>query len=64
MVIGGAEIYAQAMPLADQQVLTEVHASPDGDTHYPSFPRAEWGETRREPHERRRVRLRLARAGT
>jgi Dihydrofolate reductase len=39
------------MALADVQVLTEVHQSPEGDTCYPDFDRAEWVETRREPHE-------------
>jgi dihydrofolate reductase len=48
MVIGGAQIYALALPLADAQVLTEVHAAPEGDVHYPAYDRAEWVETRRE----------------
>ncbi len=51
MIMGGAQIYAAAMPLADAQVLTEVHLSPDGDTHYPDYDRSEWRETKREPHE-------------
>ncbi len=51
MVIGGAQIYAQAMPHADVQVLTEVHQSPEGDTHYPDFDRSEWVETSREAHD-------------
>ena len=51
MVIGGAQIYALAMPLADVQVLTEVHQSPEGDVSYPPFDRAEWEETRREAHD-------------
>lgn len=34
MVIGGAEIYAQALPMADRIYLTRVHASPEGDTHF------------------------------
>jgi dihydrofolate reductase len=51
MVIGGARVYAEAMALADVQVLTEVHQRPDGDTRYPEFDRAAWVETRREPHE-------------
>lgn len=51
MVIGGGHVYAAAMPLADAQVLTEVHQSPEGDTHYPDFDRAQWRETRREPHD-------------
>ena len=51
MVIGGGHIYAEAMPLADVQVLTEVHRSPEGDTFYPPFDRSEWTETRRESHD-------------
>ena len=51
MVIGGSQIYALAMPLADRQVLTEVHATPEGDVTYPPFDRAEWEETRREEHD-------------
>ena len=51
MVIGGAQVYAAALPFADAQVLTEVQQSPDGDTHYPEFDRSEWKETRREPHD-------------
>lgn len=50
-VAGGAAVYAAAMPLATHQVLTEVHASPDGDTFYPAFDRSEWIETRREKHD-------------
>ena len=33
-VIGGAEIYAQWMDSADRLEITEVHARPDGDTHF------------------------------
>ena len=51
MVIGGGHVYRDAMPLADQQILTEVHQSPEGDTHYPEFDRAEWTEVRRERHD-------------
>ncbi len=51
MVIGGAQIYAAAILLADAQVLTEVHQSPDGDTFYPDFDRSQWEETRREAHD-------------
>ena len=51
MVIGGAQIYVAAMSRADAQILTEVHLSPEGDTHYPEFDRAGWQETKREPHE-------------
>jgi dihydrofolate reductase len=50
-VVGGAEIYEQALPLATHQVLTEVPLAPEGDAYYPEFDRAEWVETRREPRE-------------
>jgi len=49
-VIGGAEIYAQAMPLADRLDITEVHARPDGDTVFPAIDRAHWKEAAREDH--------------
>jgi len=51
MVIGGAQVYAAALPLADAQILTEVRLSPEGDTHYPEFDRTAWKEVRREPHD-------------
>jgi dihydrofolate reductase len=51
MVIGGGHIYRDALPLADGQILTEVHQTPEGDTHYPVFDRAEWTEVRREKHD-------------
>ncbi|MCW2781043.1 MAG: diacylglycerol kinase [Marmoricola sp.] len=51
MVIGGAHVYSVAMDRADTQILTEVHRSPEGDTHYPEFDRSGWTETRREPHD-------------
>lgn len=36
MVIGGGQIYAQAMPLADKLEITEIDAdAPDADTHFP-----------------------------
>jgi dihydrofolate reductase len=49
MVAGGAAVYAAALPVADAQVLTEVHLSPEGDTFYPSWDRSEWVEVRRVP---------------
>ena len=47
MVAGGATIYAAALPIADAQILTEVHLSPEGDTYYPDWDRSEWVETSR-----------------
>ena len=49
MVAGGATIYAAALPIADAQILTEVHLSPEGDTYYPDWDRSEWVETQRVP---------------
>ncbi|GGO75295.1 dihydrofolate reductase [Nocardioides deserti] len=51
MVAGGAQVYRDALPHADEQVLTEVRRSPDGDTFYPAFDRAAWEETSREVHD-------------
>ena len=50
MVIGGAEIYARAMPLADRLEITEVHMKPDGDTRFPPIDPALWREVARSPH--------------
>lgn len=35
MIIGGAEIYAQAMPAATRLEITQIHARPAGDTRFP-----------------------------
>lgn len=51
MFIGGSQIYAQALPLADLQIITEVHQSPVGDTRYPDFDPEQWAAERRESHE-------------
>lgn len=50
IIFGGAQIYAQALPLADRIEWTEVHATPAGDTRFPDFARDEWDETFREGH--------------
>ncbi len=51
VIAGGSHLYAQAMARAHEQVLTEVHQSPEGDTYYPEFDRAEWVEASRTAHE-------------
>ncbi len=51
MIIGGAEIYRLALPLADRLYLTEVHAEVEGDTFFPDWDRAAWREASRERHE-------------
>ena len=45
MVIGGAEIYRAALPLARRVYLTSVHGEIAGDTVFPSIERAGWDET-------------------
>jgi dihydrofolate reductase len=48
-VIGGAQIYAEALPLAHKIVVTEIDADFEGDTFAPALG-AEWRETERESH--------------
>ena len=35
----------------DRLYITEVHATPEGDTHFPDFDRSAWREVSRERHE-------------
>lgn len=49
MVIGGARLYAEALPLATHLFLTEVERDVDADTFFPPWNRAEWIEVRTEP---------------
>lgn len=49
-VIGGAEIYAQWMGCADRLEITEVHARPEGDTHFVPIDKAVWEEVARVRH--------------
>ena len=50
MIIGGAAVYAEALPLARRIHLTEVHAAPEGDTLLPRFDPGIWVETMRADH--------------
>ena len=47
-VIGGAQVYALALPLAGRILLTEVHARPEGDAHLAPFDPQVWQEITRE----------------
>jgi dihydrofolate reductase len=49
-IIGGAELYRQALPRAQRLEFTEIHAEFDGDTYFPQFASDEWRETARECH--------------
>jgi len=48
-IIGGADIYAQALPLASSAVVTEIEAVYEGDAFAPQFG-PEWKEETRERH--------------
>ncbi len=49
-VIGGAQIYALALPLADELVLTEIDADLPGTVFFPAFDRAAFDVTARDAH--------------
>jgi dihydrofolate reductase len=56
MVIGGADIFAQALPMAQRLELTRVHLRPHGDVMLPDVAAAEWHEVARRavapgPHD-------------
>jgi dihydrofolate reductase len=50
MVIGGAEVYALALPRAARVLLTRVHAHIEGDTRLPDFDPAHWRRVSGEEH--------------
>jgi len=49
-VIGGAEVYAQAIALATRLELTRVHVDARGDVRFPEFDAAQWREVERIEH--------------
>jgi dihydrofolate reductase len=49
-VIGGAEIFVQAIELADRIYLTQVHSRLPADVYFPEFAAADWQETDSEYH--------------
>lgn len=51
IVIGGAALYAAALPRATRLYLTEVHRRVEGDTYFPAFDRGEWREVERREGE-------------
>ncbi|WP_184198886.1 dihydrofolate reductase [Chitinimonas taiwanensis] len=50
-LIGGASLYAEALPLADRLYLTEIDADFDGDAFFPDWPRAQFRELRRDTRQ-------------
>jgi len=51
-VIGGASVYAKALPMADKLYLTEVDADVNGDAFFPDFEESVWNEVSATPFEK------------
>ncbi|WP_425283425.1 dihydrofolate reductase [Halomonas daqiaonensis] len=51
MVMGGAQIYTQALPYSSRLYLTEVDIEVEGDARFPELDMAEWQEVQRVPGE-------------
>ncbi len=49
-IIGGAQIYGLAIPVAERLYITEIHCTLDGDATFPEFDRANWIEMQRDQH--------------
>lgn len=49
MVIGGSEVFREALPHAQRIYLTRVHGSPEGDVYLPPIPQDQWIEASRQP---------------
>lgn len=50
MLIGGAQLYAQALPLAERLYLTRIELEPRGDAHFPEWPAEQWQCVSHEAH--------------
>lgn len=50
-IVGGAEIYKQAMDKTDKIYLTTVHARYEGDAYFPEIDQKKWEEVDNEPHQ-------------
>jgi len=50
-VIGGGELYAAALPCADELLLTEIDAPFEGDAFFPAWPREQFAEVARQRHQ-------------
>ncbi|WP_041739757.1 dihydrofolate reductase [Echinicola vietnamensis] len=51
-IIGGAEIYKQALPLVDEMIITVVDCAPEGDAYFPEFSLENWTKTAEEFHKK------------
>jgi len=50
-ILGGAEIYAQTMNLADRMFITEIKSTFEGDTFFPAIDMSYWQEVSRDEHQ-------------
>lgn len=50
MIIGGSDVFAAALPLADRLEITRVHASPEGDTFFPPIDPEVWRQVESKAH--------------
>lgn len=51
-ILGGTSVYNASMHLADEIVMTEVHDTFEGDSHFPTIDPEEWEEVSREDHQK------------
>jgi dihydrofolate reductase len=51
-ILGGAEIFRQALPVVDEMIITEVDAHPDGDTFFPPVDYSAWKKVSEEDHSK------------
>jgi dihydrofolate reductase len=49
-IIGGAQIFTESLPIADEMIVTEIAHAYDCDTFFPAIDRAVWHEAARESH--------------
>ena len=49
-IVGGGEIYKQAIPLATKMIITRVHGTLKADTYFPEINLQEWKKTKEENH--------------
>lgn len=47
-IVGGAELYALALPVVNKLYITEIQQEFDGDTYFPEFDKTKWREVARE----------------
>ncbi|MEE4462283.1 dihydrofolate reductase [Azotobacter chroococcum] len=50
MLIGGAQLYAETLPLAERLYLTRIDLAPEGDAFFPAWEPADWRRVSREEH--------------